>query len=61
MDEKKNDSPQIACPRCMPPGDPCCPYCGGTYGVDASQIIHTLRHDPEAGAIEAMRERMSES
>lgn len=27
--------PQIACPRCMPPGDPCCPYCGGTYGVDA--------------------------
>lgn len=17
----------------MPPGDPCCPYCGGTYGV----------------------------
>lgn len=29
--------PQIACPRCMPPGDPCCPYCGGTYGVNASR------------------------
>jgi len=24
---------RIACPRCMPPGDPCCPYCDGTYGV----------------------------
>lgn len=31
--------PQIACPRCMPPGDPCCPYCGGTYGVDAPSPI----------------------
>ncbi|MGE0289352.1 MAG: hypothetical protein AB7I42_24030 [Bradyrhizobium sp.] len=27
--------PDIACPRCMPPGDPCCQYCGGTYGVPA--------------------------
>lgn len=21
------------CPRCMPPGDPGCPYCGGEYVV----------------------------
>lgn len=24
---------KIACPRCMPPGDPNCPYCGGIYDV----------------------------
>lgn len=24
---------KIMCPRCMPPGDPTCPYCGGAYDV----------------------------
>ena len=26
---------RIMCPRCMPPGDPCCSYCNGTYEVTA--------------------------
>ena len=25
---------KVACPRCMPPGDPRCPYCGGTYELE---------------------------
>lgn len=25
----------VACPRCMPPGDPGCPYCSGRYEVPA--------------------------
>lgn len=34
---------QIACPRCMPPGDPCCPYCCGTYGVELTEdVAHGL-------------------
>ena len=36
----------IACPRCMPPGDPCCPYCGGTYGVPAHTDTITKRGQP---------------
>ena len=31
--EIERSGEKIACPRCMPPGDPCCPYCDGTYGV----------------------------
>lgn len=30
----KEDTRRIACPRCMPPGDPCCPYCDGTYEIN---------------------------
>lgn len=28
----------IACPRCTPPTDPCCPYCDGTGGVPAVSV-----------------------
>lgn len=28
----------IACPRCMPPGDPYCPYCEGAYEVSVPVV-----------------------
>lgn len=45
---------KIACPRCMPPGDPQCPYCDGQYNVteivDVSGLneIQSLRVVAEA-------------
>lgn len=39
---------QIACPRCMPPGDPCCPYCEGTFGVDALGEKRLWQSQPSA-------------
>lgn len=41
---------EIACPRCMPPGDPCCPYCDGRYSVFAAPPLKTpLRFEQEDG------------
>lgn len=38
-----------ACPRCMPPGDPCCPYCCGSFGVPAGDRVEWVIVGGESG------------
>lgn len=51
-------SDMIACPRCMPPGDPCCPYCDGTYGVKANVATATTDAEGDHAAMSDIIERL---
>ncbi len=50
-------SDRIPCPRCMPSGDPSCPYCDGAYELAGPVVTH-LNMDPNASpeTIEAVED-----